>query len=96
MTLTLGQDSPLGYHRVSYDPIRRWGYCAKPGARPEDCWIPLPDAPTDEVLDAAAEWIVYTHQRRDVGNATAACPVGTEDGMLPVRHVSDSTFTLSE
>lgn len=66
LSLILDTDGPLGYHRVSYDPLRRWTYCGNPKYGPwdPDCAFSLPDAPPYEVLEAAAETITYTVSRR--------------------------------
>jgi hypothetical protein len=76
LEIVIPADSPLGFHKITYDQTRQWGYCSAQNADPASCWIPLPEAPTDEVLDAAAEWVVYTPPARRARPVGAAPVVG--------------------
>lgn len=66
LSLILDAAGPLGYHRVSYDHLRRWTYCANPKYGPWDpsCAYPFPPAPPYEAIGYAAETITYTAQYR--------------------------------
>jgi len=95
LEIVIPAESPLGYHKITYDETRQWGYCSAQNADPASCWIPLPDAPTPEVLDAAVEWVVYTHRRRDRHDPSAPLPASAgADGAIAVRHVSDPGATM--
>lgn len=84
--LLLEQDSPTGYARLTYDTMRGWTYCGRPGYPPlsPDCAFPLrPCGPPLETVEVAAEHIAC-RARQIAERRGAGAGVQTREARQPV------------
>lgn len=100
LSLILDADSsPYGYHRVSYDSLRQWTYCADPKRRdPWDpsCAFPLPSAPPYEVIEAAAETVTYTARWRGKKGGRVGYSVPAEETVICLRTEAAEVAEVAE